>query len=78
MPPLSTPNPTPMVRFHLNVFNKDFIGYKEQGITFPSGERQAQLLEEVYNEAGVDPNSVVYVETHGTGTKVCFTLLSFK
>ncbi|KAK6765329.1 hypothetical protein RB195_025310 [Necator americanus] len=45
-------------------------GYKEQGITFPSGERQAQLLEEVYNEAGVDPNSVYYVETHGTGTKV--------
>ncbi|CAI5456722.1 unnamed protein product [Caenorhabditis angaria] len=45
-------------------------GYKEQGITFPSGERQAQLLEEVYSEAGVDPNSVYYVETHGTGTKV--------
>ncbi|VDO39253.1 unnamed protein product [Haemonchus placei] len=45
-------------------------GYKEQGITFPSGERQAQLLEEVYNEAGVDPNTVYYVETHGTGTKV--------
>ncbi|CAB3400922.1 unnamed protein product [Caenorhabditis bovis] len=45
-------------------------GYKEQGITFPSGERQAQLLEEVYTEAGVDPNSVYYVETHGTGTKV--------
>ncbi|KJH41745.1 acyl transferase domain protein [Dictyocaulus viviparus] len=45
-------------------------GYKEQGITFPSGERQAQLLEEVYSEAGIDPNSVYYVETHGTGTKV--------
>ncbi|KAJ1364192.1 hypothetical protein KIN20_024223 [Parelaphostrongylus tenuis] len=45
-------------------------GFKEQGITFPSGERQAQLLEEVYAEAGIDPNSVYYVETHGTGTKV--------
>lgn len=45
-------------------------GNKEQGITFPSGERQAALLEEVYAEAGVDPNSVYYVETHGTGTKV--------
>ncbi|PIC51785.1 hypothetical protein B9Z55_002156 [Caenorhabditis nigoni] len=45
-------------------------GYKEQGITFPSGERQAQLLQEVYSEAGVDPNSVYYVESHGTGTKV--------
>lgn len=40
------------------------------GITFPSGERQAQLLEEVYREAGVDPAQIVYVETHGTGTKV--------
>uniref|UniRef100_A0A915PSY3 Fatty acid synthase n=1 Tax=Setaria digitata TaxID=48799 RepID=A0A915PSY3_9BILA len=45
-------------------------GYKEQGITFPSGERQAALLEEVYREAGVDPNTVTYVESHGTGTKV--------
>jgi fatty acid synthase len=45
-------------------------GYKEQGITFPLGERQAVLLEEVYREANVDPNSVYYVETHGTGTKV--------
>uniref|UniRef100_A0A0K0ESV2 Fatty acid synthase n=1 Tax=Strongyloides stercoralis TaxID=6248 RepID=A0A0K0ESV2_STRER len=45
-------------------------GYKEQGITFPSGERQAALLEEVYKEANVDPNIVTYVETHGTGTKV--------
>ncbi|CAD5216831.1 unnamed protein product [Bursaphelenchus okinawaensis] len=45
-------------------------GYKEQGITFPLGERQADLLEEVYREANVDPNSVYYVESHGTGTKV--------
>lgn len=45
-------------------------GYKEQGITFPLGERQAVLLEEIYREANVDPNSVYYVESHGTGTKV--------
>ncbi|GMT36007.1 hypothetical protein PFISCL1PPCAC_27304 [Pristionchus fissidentatus] len=45
-------------------------GNKEQGITFPSGERQATLLEEVYAEAAIDPNQVYYVETHGTGTKV--------
>ncbi|KAK0397543.1 hypothetical protein QR680_002165 [Steinernema hermaphroditum] len=44
-------------------------GYKEHGITFPSGERQAALLQEIYSEAGVDPNTVTYVETHGTGTK---------
>lgn len=45
-------------------------GYKEQGILFPSGERQLQLLREVYQEAGVDPNIVAFVEAHGTGTKV--------
>lgn len=45
-------------------------GYKEQGITFPLGERQAVLLEEVYREANIDPNTVSYVESHGTGTKV--------
>lgn len=45
-------------------------GYKEQGITFPLGERQAVLLEEVYREANLDPNLVNYVEAHGTGTKV--------
>ena len=45
-------------------------GYKEQGITFPGGDRQAVLLEEVYREAESDPSTVAYVETHGTGTKV--------
>jgi len=45
-------------------------GQKEQGITFPSGERQAQLIEEVYREARVNPADVAYVEAHGTGTKV--------
>ena len=40
-----------------------------EGITFPSGAIQKRLLEEVYSEANVDPCSVVYVETHGTGTK---------
>lgn len=43
---------------------------KYLGITFPSGERQATLLEETYREAGIDPNTVEYVEAHGTGTKV--------
>lgn len=45
-------------------------GYKEQGITFPSGNIQKRLLEEVYAEANVDPSDVTYVEAHGTGTKV--------
>lgn len=45
-------------------------GNKSEGITFPSGSMQNQLMREVYNEAGVDPKDVVYVEAHGTGTKV--------
>ncbi|CAH0549737.1 unnamed protein product [Brassicogethes aeneus] len=45
-------------------------GYKEQGITFPAGGMQNKLLREVYAESGVNPHDVIYVETHGTGTKV--------
>ncbi|KAL8612596.1 hypothetical protein ACOMHN_006582 [Nucella lapillus] len=44
-------------------------GHKEQGITFPSGEVQKELLLQVYQEAGVSPSSVTYLEAHGTGTK---------
>ena len=44
-----------------------FLSYT--GITFPSGEIQEQLLNELYAEAEVDPNAVIYLETHGTGTK---------
>ncbi|XP_013778686.1 fatty acid synthase-like [Limulus polyphemus] len=45
-------------------------GFKEQGVTFPAGHVQQELLNEVYTEAGLSANDVVYVEAHGTGTKV--------
>lgn len=45
-------------------------GYKEQGITFPSGPLQQRLLEEFYEECQVNPSSLAWVEAHGTGTKV--------
>ncbi|XP_013390789.1 fatty acid synthase isoform X1 [Lingula anatina] len=45
-------------------------GRKKQGITFPSGEMQKNLLTEIYTEAKVNPSEVSYVECHGTGTKV--------
>lgn len=45
-------------------------GSKGEGVTFPSGAVQRQLLEEVYSHAGVSPLDVSYVEAHGTGTKV--------
>lgn len=44
-------------------------GSKTEGITFPSGQVQKELILQVYREAGVDPADVVYVEAHGTGTK---------
>lgn len=45
-------------------------GAKEQGITFPSGACQKKLIQQVYEEANVNPADVAYVEAHGTGTKV--------
>ncbi|XP_017771571.1 PREDICTED: fatty acid synthase-like [Nicrophorus vespilloides] len=45
-------------------------GFKEQGITYPSGKVQRVLLDEFYEECGVPPSSLSYVEAHGTGTKV--------
>lgn len=45
-------------------------GYKEQGITFPSSFMQGELLRECYEDCGVSPNNLSYLECHGTGTKV--------
>ncbi|XP_071066957.1 fatty acid synthase isoform X2 [Dasypus novemcinctus] len=45
-------------------------GYKEQGVTFPSGESQEQLFRSLYATAGLRPESLEYIEAHGTGTKV--------
>ncbi|NXU42098.1 FAS synthase, partial [Drymodes brunneopygia] len=45
-------------------------GFKEQGVTFPSGEMQERLVRSLYRECGVKPEEVEYIEAHGTGTKV--------
>ncbi|XP_065336360.1 fatty acid synthase-like [Cloeon dipterum] len=45
-------------------------GFKEQGITYPSGVQQGILLKEFYEECQVPPESLGYLEAHGTGTKV--------
>lgn len=45
-------------------------GYKEEGITYPSGYMQQELLSEFYEDVGVDPNTLAYVEAHSTGTVV--------
>ncbi|KAI1303654.1 Fatty acid synthase [Halotydeus destructor] len=43
-------------------------GFKEEGITFPSIERQKQLAQETYAEVGINPADIGYVEAHVTGT----------
>lgn len=40
------------------------------GITVPRGEAQMQLMESVYEQAGISPHDIQYVEAHGTGTPV--------
>lgn len=42
-------------------------GYKDQGITHPSQEVQKDLLDQFYSGCQVDPNSIYFVEAHGTG-----------
>lgn len=45
-------------------------GYKQEGITVPSSEAQKSLMLETYQEAGLSPDDVVYMEAHLTGTQV--------
>ena len=45
-------------------------GNKVEGITYPSGKIQRQLLKEFYEDINVDPSTVAYVEAHSTGTVV--------
>ncbi|KAJ8958993.1 hypothetical protein NQ317_011721 [Molorchus minor] len=45
-------------------------GYKEQGITYPSGKAQTELLKDFYTECLIDPRDLSYMEAHGTGTFV--------
>ncbi|XP_063380019.1 fatty acid synthase-like [Cydia fagiglandana] len=44
-------------------------GYKEKGITYPTGAMQRRLAQETFEEAQLQPQDVVYIEAHGTGTK---------
>ncbi len=40
------------------------------GLSLPSAISQADLLRDVYAESGIDPNDLVFIEAHGTGTRV--------
>lgn len=43
---------------------------KTNGITAPSVNSQIELEREVYRKSQITPDSISYVETHGTGTKL--------
>ena len=40
------------------------------GLTIPSADVQAELLDRIYKKADIDPNDIDYLEAHGTGTPV--------
>ena len=43
---------------------------KTPGITMPSGEAQSNLILATYAAAGLELNSTMYFESHGTGTSI--------
>ncbi|MEU3957277.1 type I polyketide synthase, partial [Streptomyces achromogenes] len=43
---------------------------RTQGVTVPSADAQAALIQRVCAEAGIEPGSLQYVEAHGTSTPV--------
>ncbi|XP_071114581.1 mycocerosic acid synthase-like [Haliotis cracherodii] len=45
-------------------------GHVARPLTAPSGEQQAQLIQDVYTKHGIDSASIDYIEAHGTGTKI--------
>lgn len=47
------------------------------GLSLPSSEMQAALLDEVYDRTGIAPDDLAFVEAHGTGTRVGDPLEAF-
>ncbi|MEU8272167.1 alpha/beta fold hydrolase, partial [Sphaerisporangium sp. NPDC049002] len=43
---------------------------RTNGITAPAGKAQRELIESVYERAGIDPRDLGHVVAHGTGTKL--------
>lgn len=50
-------------------------GFKEQGITYPNGAVQFDLVKEIYLESNIPPHEVSYIEAHGTGKFNFFILI---
>ncbi|TDV37311.1 acyl transferase domain-containing protein [Paraburkholderia caballeronis] len=43
---------------------------RKSGLTVPSADAQAALMRHVYQQAGLSPDDIDYLEAHGTGTPV--------
>ena len=43
-------------------------GGRAQSLTSPNPLAQSELLQDAYTKANVDPSTISYIETHGTGT----------
>ncbi|HYO67700.1 MAG TPA: polyketide synthase, partial [Archangium sp.] len=51
-----------------SAINNDAAG--KMGFTAPSVEGQAHVIQNAQRVAGVDPESITYIEAHGTGTRL--------
>ncbi|MBZ9609907.1 SDR family NAD(P)-dependent oxidoreductase [Clostridium estertheticum] len=45
-------------------------GGRANSLTAPNPKAQVELLKSAYYKAGIDPRTVTYIETHGTGTEL--------
>jgi acyl transferase domain-containing protein/UDP:flavonoid glycosyltransferase YjiC (YdhE family)/thioesterase domain-containing protein/acyl carrier protein len=45
-------------------------GGHANSFTTPNSKAQKELLKDAYRKAGIDPQTVTYIEAHGTGTKL--------
>lgn len=45
-------------------------GSRSNGLSAPSQQAQAELMTWVSETSGIDPNTISYIEAHGTGTKI--------
>ncbi|CAB3871474.1 type I polyketide synthase [Achromobacter piechaudii] len=43
---------------------------RKSGLTVPSADAQATLMRQAYEQAGISPSEIDYLEAHGTGTAV--------
>jgi len=40
------------------------------GMTVPNADAQAELIDQAWKDAGIDPRNLKFIEAHGTGTKL--------